>query len=295
VELDQASEARLVNRLLWTAIALIGAGAAIRLAAQPPSYWSSPRTAIRFDGLPIRSSTNPMFDYFLGRGWLAYLGCVTLFGAAVWLMTAVFPKRLALVSEFTIILGLCYSESTWIAVRWHTGTAAAIGYVALLAIALAAVTAPFAGHRDLYRLRRLCWMMALTNAIDAVLTLIGQPGAYWQNHAIVYEANPASKFFLEKGWWAYAAYILVQIGAVWLLAVRVSPLIGWAIAFAMTLGGFCGGSNWLFFVWRLGLQAPLLYGLLLSTLIVQLVLKRGQSLERDELAANVSNGAASND
>jgi hypothetical protein len=143
-------------------------------------------------------------------------------------------------------------------------------------------------------LRRLCWVMAFTIAIDGIFTLIGQPASYWQNPATVHEANPMSKFFLEKGWWAFAAYNLVETAGPWLLALRVSPVTGWAVAFGMALGGFFGGSNWLFYEWRLGLQAPVVYAMLLSIVIVWLVLKHNQGATPDELPTNLSQGLGSN-
>lgn len=134
----QTTEADLVTRLLGITILLIAAGAVLTLAAQPSSFWALPQTAVRFDGLAIHSSTNPMFDFFLSRGWAAYLAGVSLYGAAVWLMVAVLPKRLAMVAEFTVILGLSYCGSNWIVVRWHTGIGGAAFYVAAVAIVLAA-------------------------------------------------------------------------------------------------------------------------------------------------------------
>ncbi len=288
MQLDQLIESRLVRRLLWIVLIQLGIGAALTLAAQPPNFWTNPQTAIRFDGLPIHSATNPMFDFLLGRGWLAYLVCVALFGAAVWLMTMVLPEKLAMAAEFTVVLGLCYSGSTWLAVRWHMGIGGSNLYVIALAIALSMVVTPLIQDRDHHRLRWLCWIMALAIATDCVCTLIGQPASYWHNTATVFEANPASKFFLQIGWWAYAAYDLVLIGIFRLLALRVPPATGWAVVFGMTFGGFCGGSNWLFFVWRLGLETPVIYGVLLSVLIAQLVLKSSQSA----LPANVSQEVA---
>lgn len=102
----QTNEARLVSRLLGTTVILIAAGAVLTLAAQPSTFWSLPQTAVRFDGLAIHSSTDAMFDFFLGRGWTAYLAGVFLYAATVWLMVAVLPKKLAMVAEFTVILGL---------------------------------------------------------------------------------------------------------------------------------------------------------------------------------------------
>ncbi len=280
--------------MLGTTVILIAAGAVLTLAAQPSSFWSLPQTAIRFDGLAIHSSTNPMFDFFLDRGWAAYLAGVCLYAAAVWLMVAVLPKRLAMVAEFTVILGLSYCGSNWIIVRWHTGTGGGALYVAAVAVGLVAAVFPSVEDTENSALRRLCWVMGLTIAIDGIFTLIGQPASYWQNPAMVHEANPMSKFFLEKGWWAFGAYILAQIAVPWLLALRVAPVTGWALAFGMGLGGFCGGSNWLFYEWRLGLQGPVVYAVLLSIVIVWMVLRHSQGATPDDLSANLSQGLASN-
>ena len=274
MRLLQNTQNNLVRRLLAITILTIATNAILTLIAQPASYWRSPGTAIRFDGLTIHSSTNPMFDFFLGRGWLAYLTCVALLAAVVWLIVAALPKRLALVAEFTVILGLCYCGSNWIVVRCNTGTTGAWLCVAFVAFLLAAAVLPSLDLADNHELTRLCWLMALATAIDAAFTLIGQPATYWQNTATVHEGNPIARHFLEIGWWAYLSYILVWIAIPWLIALRASRLTGWTIVFAFTLGGLFGGSNWLFYVWRLGLQAPILYALLLSILIGQLVLKR---------------------
>jgi hypothetical protein len=291
----QTSEARFVSRLLGITVLLIAAGAVLTLAAQPPSFWSHPQTAIRFDGLPIHSATNPMFDFFLGRGLTAYLACVSLFAVAVWLMVAVLPKRLAMAVELTVILGLCYCGCNWIVVRWNTGAGGAVLYTSAVAILLAIAVLPSSDDRDRTALKRLCWVMALTTAVDGIFTLIGQPASYWQNPATVHEANPVSKFFLEEGWWAYAAYNVVEIAAPWFIALRAAPVIGWALALGVALGGLFGGSNWLFYEWRLGLQAPIAYAALLSIAVVSLVLNRQRGITLDEPSANSSQGTALHD
>jgi hypothetical protein len=289
----QISEVRLVIRLFGITILLIVAGAVLTLAAQPNAFWSHPQTAIRFDGLPIHSATNPMFDFFLGRGWIAYLAGVALYIAAVWLMVTVLPKKLAMAAELTVILGLCYCGSNGIVVRWNTGTGGALLYASAVAILLAVAVLPSGDDRDRAALKRLCWVMALTTAIDAIFTLIGQPASYWQNPATVYEGNPASKFFLEEGWWAYAAYNVFEIAVPWFLALRIAPVAGWALAFGVALGGLLGGSNWLFYVWRLGLQAPIVYATLISIAIVWLVLNHHRGATLVEPSANSSQGFAS--
>jgi len=229
-----------------------------------------------------------MFDFFLGHGWAAYLGGVALYAAAVWLLASLLPSRLAMVGMFTVILGLCYSGSNWVANNWIAGTGGAMLYVAAASFVMSAAVVPSIDVKDRNSLRRLCGVMAFATVVDAVLTLIGQPASYWRNPLSVYEANPISKYSLEHGWWAYAAYILIWIAVPWMIAIRASRLTGWAIAFAFALGGLFGGSNWLFYVWRLGLQAPVIYGMLLSFLIVRFALKRDHKATSKVLSPNDS-------
>ena len=280
--MTQIDEPQLVKRLRWTAIVLVAVGAALTLAAQPSRFWSLPKTAIRFDGLPIHSTTNPMFDFFLGHGWLAYLAGVGLYGAIIWLLPTVLPKRLAMATELAVILGLSYSESNWVVVRWHTGTAGAEFYIAGVALILTLTVLPVVHDREGEGLRLLCWLMTLTTTVDGAFTLNGQPASYWRDTLTVHEANPLAKFFLETGWWAYATYIVALITVPWFLSMRVSRGTGWVIVLGMTLGGLFGGSNWLFYEWRLGLQAPILYSLVLSLMIVWLLLKGNQAAKPGE-------------
>jgi hypothetical protein len=275
--LAQVSEAQLAKRLFWATVVLIAVGAVITLGAQPSSFWNSPTTAIRFDGLPIHSSTNPMFDFFLGHGWAAYFAGVALYGATIWLGARVLPVTLAMTMELAVILGLCYTQSNWIVVRWHTGTAGAVFYIAGVSILLTNAVLPAINGKDREGkgLSWLCWLMAVTTTVDGIFTLLGQPASYWRNPLMAHEANPLAKFFLETAWWAYAAYIVALIAIPWLLSMRVSRGTGWMMILGMTLGGLFGGSNWLFYEWRLGLQLPVLYGTILSLLTVRRLLRSG--------------------
>lgn len=288
VSLTQISEPQLPKRLLWITLVLIAAGAVLTLAAQPSTFWSSPASAIRFDGLPVHSSTNPMFDFFLGFGWPAYIGGVVLYGAIVWLAARVLPQTLAMVLEFAVIVGLCYSQSNWIVVRWNTGTGGAMFYIAGVSILLTSALLPAIEDKDSEgeRLKLLRWLMAVATTVDGIFTLLGQPATYWRSPLMVHEANPLAKFFLETGWWAYAAYIVALIAIPWLVSMRVSRGTGWMIILGMTLGGAFGGSNWLFYEWRLGLQSVILYGTILSLMIVGSLLKSNPAKSRSRRAAD---------
>jgi hypothetical protein len=81
---------------------------------------------------------------------------------------------------------------------------------------------------------------------DVVLTLVGQPAAYWAgNYGSVVEFNPIAYQFLAAGpvWCLLAAVVwLLLLGAV-VLAWR-HPVTDW-IAYLLALGHAVGGSSWL--------------------------------------------------
>ena len=243
------------------------------LAGQPQSFWQHPETAIRGDGLSIYNSTNHTFDFFLAHGWLAYATACLIYMAAAFLLVSILPRMVALVAIFSFIFGHYYGGSNWLAVRWHYGT----GGPAMYGIALAAIltlTAFPARETAIRAVKRLRWVMAGATLLDFINTLIGQPGSYWLHPETVHEANAASRFFLAHGWTAFAAYDLFYIGGLVLLASILPTTIALICIFAFTLGAFAGGSNWFFYEWRLGMQAPVIYGVVLSGVIVMLAFSR---------------------
>jgi hypothetical protein len=264
-----------VEKLRWLMLAAILADMGLTLSGQPVAFWSHPGSAIRGDGLGINDPTNHFFDFFLGYGWPAYLACGALYVAAVSLLVSVLPRRVALVLLFTVTLGHAYDGINWLAIRWHAGMLGSsiyglgLGFPLALVVGRVARTGPGLS-------RRLAWIAAATLLVDFIVTLLGQPGSYWSQPGTAYEGNVVSRFFLVHGWEALAAYALVYASGLYLLIVALPRLAGLAVAFFSLIGSFAGASNWLFFVWRLGLPAVLVYACLVSVFLVVLAFEPEQ-------------------
>ncbi len=237
---------------------------ALTLAGQPAGYWLHPETALRGDGLSIHEATNHVFEFFLGQGWPAYLGASLVYVLTALLVVSVLPRAAALIAIFAFIFGHYYGASNWLAVRWHLGVQGPNIYGAVLGACLAFPTPAIAGPAA----RRLRWIAAGALLVDGACTLLGQPASYWQHPATVMEGNSWSRFFLERGSLSYCAYILGYAGMIVWLGSVLPRRLALASTFAFIFGAFGGASNWFFYVWRLGMETPVLFGLLLGSAIV---------------------------
>ncbi|HEY1803379.1 MAG TPA: hypothetical protein VGG45_02760 [Terracidiphilus sp.] len=265
-----------VKRLRWVVAGNILFNVAITLACQPGTFWSHPETAIRGDGLSIANPTNFTFQFFLGHGWQPYLAASLAWILLVFALVSLLPRLAALTAAFSFLFGYAFSNTNWIVVEWHQGYLGVTIYGAILgaAIVSAALLTPHAAHAARLRLR---WIAVLTMSADFVITLAGQPHRYWLHPHTVHEANAVSRFFLERGWAAFVGYDVFYIAAIFWLAT-VLPEIGGAIwAFGWVFAGFVGISCWCFYEWRMGMQTPVLFGCILSALIVLAVFTRAPS------------------
>jgi len=264
-----------VKRLRWVVIGAILFSIANTLAGQPPSFWHAPETAVRFDGLSIHSQTNPMFDFFLGLGWQAYLGATLLYLAAVFLLVSLLPRRAALAAAFSFIFGHYFGASSWLGHRWHFGVEGAVLYaivlstvVALLAFPEIEATGPIEATGAL--VRQLRWVVLAAAALDFAITLLGQPGSYWLHPETANEANDLFRIFLARGWGAYLLFDLLYLLGIFLLVSNLGRLAALVCTFSFLFGHVMGLSTWLFYRWRMGMEGPAIYGAIVSVAIVSL-------------------------
>jgi hypothetical protein len=247
------------------------------LAGQPESFWRHPETAIRFDGLSINNLTNHFFVFFLGQGWPVYLFTCITYLIALFLLVHRLPWRISIITMLSVIFAHYYQASNWLAIRWHMGMQGPFFYGLVISSAIAILTFP--SMRSSKAIQRLRWIMVFAMLTDAVVTLWGQPSGYWLHPAIVDEGNEVSRFFLTRGWYAYLfEQALICIGVFWLISVLPTTW-GFITALSFTFAGFTGASNWFFYRWILGLEAPIIFGMVLSSAIVLLSLclaKKGE-------------------
>ncbi|MGD0632094.1 MAG: hypothetical protein ABR987_22410 [Terracidiphilus sp.] len=280
---------RIVKRLRWIMLGVMLFSVINTLIGQPKSFWYVPESAIRGDGLSIHNSTNPTFEFFLGHGWQSYLAASLLYLTAAFLIVSLLPRRSALVTAFSFILGHYFGGSNWIAVRWHLGVAGPTVYGILLSAIMALFAFSEAEVTDAI-VSRLRWVMLATMLLDYTITLAGQPGSFWHHPETMRESNQLARLFLGHGWPGYLLYAVLLVLGTFLL-LRVFPrTIALICVFATTLGGFLGSSNWLFFDWRMGMQTPVIYGIVLSLVIVAFVIPAPKN-KAERLPFNMRGGS----
>jgi hypothetical protein len=248
----------------------------ITLAGQPASFWNNPQTAMRGDGLSIYNPTNHVFVFFLGSGWPAYLVTSTAYLLAIYLLVTLLPRKLALIAMLSVIFAHYYDGSNWLAVHWHLGLEGPFFYGLAIAGGITKAANTFFGTDR--RIKRLCWIMIFAMLTDAVVTLCGQPRGYWHSPALVDEGNPASKFFLMQGWFAYVFEQAIICMAIFYLVSILSKRWGLFTAICFTLAGFTGASNWFFYRWIWGMEGPVIFGVMLSTAMVLFTVHSAENL-----------------
>jgi hypothetical protein len=267
----------IVRRLRWVMLAAMLFSMINTLAGQPGSYWHQPETAIRGDGMSIANSINPTFDFFLGHGWLAYLAASVVYLAAAFILVSILPRMMALIAAFAVLFGHFFGAANWLGVRWHLGMPGFAIYGALLGAALAAAAFSEVNAAAL-AVKRLRWVMLAAIILDYAVTLFGQPTSYWLHPETVIEGDQMFRIFMLRGWAASVLFELFYLAVAFLLVSVLNATPALICLFAYLFGHFYGASTWFFFHWKLGMEAPVAYGILLSAILVLTVLS--QSKER---------------
>jgi hypothetical protein len=264
----ELSDDCVVKRLRLVMVGAMLFSAILTLLGQPQSFWQNPQTAMRGDGLSLYNTTNRTFDFFLGRGWLAYVAAFLVYLALAFVIVSILPRMTALVATFSFIFGHYFGACNWLATRWHLGFAGVGSYGLLLSAAIAWAVSPIPGATGDQMIKRVRWVMIGVMLIDPIVTLIGEAASYWLHPQTVHEGNGLWRWFMMRGWSAYVLADLVYcLGAFW-LASNLPRFFAVLSIFAFTLGHFIGASNWSFYDWRLGMETPVLYGILLSGILV---------------------------
>jgi hypothetical protein len=122
---------------------------------------------------------------------------------------------------------------------------------------------------------RLIWLLLAVIAFDFGVTLVGQPSSYWRDPHTANEGNAAFKWFMVQGIFCYGAFILTYISAVSML-LRVLPRqIAIVTGLVFLLSHYFAGSTWLSFHFKLGMIGPILYAMVLSTVLISFLQSSG--------------------
>ncbi len=248
------------------------------LAGQPSGFWHHPETAIRGDGLSIHNPTNHAFEFFLGRGWAAYLMTSLVYFSVVSFLVSILSRRMALIAIFSVLFGHYFGTSLWLEVRWDSGLTGAFLYGVSLSAAVVVSVFPTLEVSSDTIVKRLRWVMVGVIFLDFANTLLGQPSSFWTRPETCQESDPFVHAILSRGWPAFCLLALVYTASVFRLVAVVSGKTGLIVGLALVLIHFLTASSWFFYRWRLGMEAPAVYGAVLSVIIVSMAFPR--SLKR---------------
>ena len=256
------------------------------LAGQPESFWHHPETAIRGDGLSIYNTTNHTFDFYLGLGWQAYLITSLIYVMGAFLFVSLLPRKAALIAIFSFIFGHFFGATNWLANRWHLGTNSSSMYCLVLVPIIVFSAFPALSPNTDRIVKRLYWVMLIPMLCDMIFTLVGQPAGYWLHPEIAHEANPVSRFFLAHGWYAFIfMFFIFFSGIFWLVSVLPGRLAFLPVFYFMFVN-FVGASCWFFYEWRMGMETPVISGIIMSVIIVSLAFPRSNNTNAQDLLSN---------
>jgi hypothetical protein len=267
----------IVRRLRWVMIGTMLFSMFNTLVGQPEGFWLNPENAIRGDGSRLHRHVNHTFEFFLGYGWQPYVVLCLIYFTLAFLVVSVLPRKAALIAVFSFIFGHYFGGCNWLAVRWHLGFSGVTYYSLILSAAVAFSLSPPPGNSGDQIVRRLRWAIAVVFLFDFLLTSFGQPSSYWHHPEMVHEGNAMLRWFMLKSWVAYFLFDLFYCLGVFLLASFLPSFSAMMVIFGYTFGYFDGAANWLYYEWRLGMEAPVIYGTVLSAIIVFLSFCPNQS------------------
>jgi hypothetical protein len=246
------------------------------LIGQPEGFWPNPEKAIRGDGLRLHNHVNHTFELFLGYGWQPYVFSCLIYFVIAFFVVSILPGRAALIAVFSFIFGHYFGACNWLAVRWHLGFTGVTYYSLVLSVAVAFSLSPLPADSDDPIVRRLRWVIVAVFVCDFVLTSLGQPSSYWHHPETVHEGNSMLRWFMLKGWVVYVLMDIFYCLGVFLLASFLPRFFALMVIFGFTFGYFDGASNWLYYERRLGMEAPVIYGMILSAIIAFAAFARGK-------------------
>ena len=118
--------------------------------------------------------------------------------------------------------------------------------------------------------KRIRFLALFTILIDIALTLFGQSKEYWHQAATVREGNELFQFFGEIDPTTFVTSLFSYAAIMFLLISFVPSRIAYAGSLALIFGHYYGASSWLTWFYGFGVQAAVIYAVLLSLALVYL-------------------------
>ena len=125
-------------------------------------------------------------------------------------------------------------------------------------------------------LRRLRWVMVGVIAFDVASTLYGQPPFYWHFPDVAQEGNKLVRIFLKHGMATFLISAVLYTTAAFIVVSTIPRRLALVVLFAIVMGHYFGASTWWVFRWGFGVQAAVIYGILLAVAFVLCGVGEGQ-------------------
>jgi hypothetical protein len=119
--------------------------------------------------------------------------------------------------------------------------------------------------------KRLTWLLVAVIAFDFGVTIIGQPSSYWRDPHMANEGNPVFAWFMIRGTLCYAAFILAYIIGVAALVRMLPRRAAVTTGLVFLLSHYFAASTWLSFHFNLGMSGPIVYAVVLSTVLISIL------------------------
>ena len=113
--------------------------------------------------------------------------------------------------------------------------------------------------------------MLFAMLFDFSITLFSQPSSYWHHPYTVREGNGFFRYFFAQGLPVYVLTMVIYISVVFFLVSVLPRRLAMVGIFSFILGHYFGASTWLAYYWHFGINAPIIYGILLGMIFSHLV------------------------
>ena len=118
---------------------------------------------------------------------------------------------------------------------------------------------------------KLLWLLLAVVAFDFAITLCSQPSSYWRDPSTADEGNPVFAWFMVRGIVCYALFIIAYLLGVFFL-IRILPRqFAIITGLVFLLSHYFAASTWLNFHYHLGMIGPIIYAVILSSLLMTIL------------------------
>ena len=103
---------------------------------------------------------------------------------------------------------------------------------------------------------------------DIINTLLGQPKSYWQHPETGAEYNRLIRLIVTQGHLPFVLFLLLYLAGAFLVVSLLPRRLSLIALFSFILCHYFGASTWWVYHWGYGMQASIIYGIILAVVLV---------------------------